>query len=94
MHDPISIIMCVIGIVGCVIGVATYASAQMTRAKEDGVLMAKVDHLVSSLDELKKETNKHYSSIEEVQEEHTKDIVDIKARVRNLEKEVFHESRD
>ena len=94
MHDPISIIMCVVGVVGCVIGVSTYAAAQMARAKEDGALMAKVDYLVQGLDELKKETNKHYSSIDEVQDEHTKAIVNIQARVRSLEKEVFHETRD
>lgn len=94
MHDPISIIMCVVGVVGCVVGVSTYAATQMTKAKEDGALMAKVDYLVQGLDELKKETNIRYSSIDEVQEEHTKAIVDIRARVRNLEKEVFHETRD
>ena len=34
--NPISIIMCMVGIVGCVIGVATFVSAQIVRAKEDG----------------------------------------------------------
>ena len=44
--NPISIITCVVGIVGCLIGVATFVSAQITKAKQDGMLIAKIDQCV------------------------------------------------
>ena len=53
--NPIPIITCCVGIIGCVIGVATFVSAQLSKAKQDGALMNKVDYLVSGFDELKKE---------------------------------------
>ena len=93
MHDPISIIMCIVGVVGCVIGVATFVSAQITRAKEDGALMTKVDYLVSGFDELKKDTNVRYNTLDSTVHEHTKVIINLEARMQTLEKEVFHESR-
>ena len=34
--NPISIITCCVGIIGCVIGVATFVSAQLPKAKQDG----------------------------------------------------------
>lgn len=94
MHDPISIIMCVVGVIGCVIGIATFISAQITKAKDDGILMAKVDQLVQSLEELKKDTKSRNITTDSILDEHTKDIVDIKARLRAVEKEVFSGTRD
>lgn len=87
--SPISIITCVVGIIGCVIGVATFVSAQIVRAKEDGALMEKVDYLVRSFDEQKAEFNDRNKTLNKILDEHTVAITDIQARVRNLEKEVF-----
>lgn len=89
MINPISIITCCVGIIGCVIGVATFVSAQITRAKQDGALMEKVDYLIRGFDEQKKDSKERYNAFDTVLDEHTKDITDVKARVRNLEKEVF-----
>lgn len=93
MHDPITIIGCAVGIIGCIVGVATFVVASLTRAQEDGKLMEKVDYLVRGLDEMKQDTKSHNASIEKTFAEHTRNITDLLARVKNLEKEVFHGSR-
>ena len=91
--NAISIIACVVGIIGCVIGVATFVSAQLTKAKENGALMEKVDYLVRSFDEQKKDTKERNSALDRILDEHSKAIVDMQARLKNIEKEVFHEVR-
>ena len=83
--NPVSIITCTVGIIGCVIGVATFVSAQLVRAKEDGKLMEKVDYLVRGFDEQKKDTKEKNNSFDHLFSEHTEAIVDLKARVKNLE---------
>ena len=93
MPDPISIIACVVGIIGCVVGVATFVSAQLTRAKENGALMEKVDYLVRSFDEQKQENKERNAAVVGSIDEQSKMLVDIQARLRNVEKEVFHETR-
>ena len=55
--NPISIIGCVVGIIGCVVGVATFVSAQLTKAKQDGVVLAKVDQCVANTEEIKRILN-------------------------------------
>ena len=90
MVNPISIITCVVGIVGCIIGVATFVSAQIVRAKEDGALIEKVDYLVRSFDEQKKDMKETTKYLDTILDEHSKSIVSLNERVRNLEKEVFH----
>ena len=87
--NPISSIACVVGIVGCVIGVATFISAQIVRAKEDGRLMEKVDYLVRGFDEQKKDTKERNVTMDQLFSEHTVAITDLNARVKGLEKEVF-----
>lgn len=83
--NPISIITCTVGIIGCVIGVATFVSAQLVRAKEDGKLMEKVDYLVHGFDEQKKDTKEKNNSFDRLFSEHTEAIADLKARVKSLE---------
>lgn len=92
--NPISLITCAVGIIGCIVGVATFVVGSLTRAKEDGKLLEKVDYLIRSFDELKADTKDHNNSTDEILSEHTKDITDIKARLRNVEKELFHDRRD
>lgn len=64
--NAISIIGCAVGIIGCAIGIATFVSAQITKAKQDGMVLAKVDQCVQNTEEIKKdmkEKNKEYDSI-------------------------------
>lgn len=89
MINPISIITCIVGIIGCVIGVATFVSAQIVRAKEDGALMEKVDYLVRSVDEQKRDSKERNSLLDRTLNEQSAAIVDLQARMKNVEKEVF-----
>lgn len=64
--NAISIIGCAVGIIGCAIGIATFVSAQVTKAKQDGMVLAKVDQCVQNTEEIKKdvkEKNKEYDSV-------------------------------
>ena len=85
-----AIIGCVVGVVSCIVGVATFAASMVSRAKQDGALMTKVDYLVASVNEIKKDTKAKNSSIDNMLDEHAKELVELKTRLRNLEKHVFN----
>lgn len=87
--NPISIITCCVGIIGCVIGVATFVSAQLSKAKQDGALMEKVDYLVNSFDEQKKEQKERNKSQDDIIAEHAIAIENLQTRMKNVENEVF-----
>ena len=87
--NPISIITCCVGIIGCVIGVATFVSAQLSKAKQDGALMEKVDYLVNSFNELKKEQKECNKSQDDIIAEHAIAIENLQTRMKNVENEVF-----
>lgn len=93
MSNSISTITCIVGVIGCIIGVATFVSAQLTKAKENGALMEKVDYLVRSFDEQKKDFKEHNQFFNKILDEHTVAITDMQARLKSLEKEVFHGTR-
>ena len=86
--NPISIITCAVGIIGCIVGVATFVSASLTRAKEDGKLMAKVDYLVNGFDELKQDAKTRNSAVDKLLDEHSTAIADLQARMNIVEKEI------
>lgn len=82
--NTVSIIGCVVGIIGCVIGVATFVSAQLTRARQDGVLVAKVDQCVKGIDELKSDVKDRNEKFDEIIDQHTKDISELKAQMHTV----------
>lgn len=88
MTNPISIIASIVGIISCLIGVATYTSAQLTKARENGALIEKVDYLVKSFDEQKRELKERHTWTTKILDEHTRDITNLKARIEHLEKEI------
>ena len=73
-----------VSIIGCVIGVATFVQAQLTRARQDGVLVAKVDQCVKGIDELKTDVKDRNDKYDEVIDEHTKDITELKAQMHTV----------
>lgn len=82
--SPISIIGCVVGVVGCLIGIATFSSAMITKAKQDGVLMAKVEQCLKNTEEIKKdmkEKNKEYDSL---LDKHSKEIVELQTQMKTV----------
>lgn len=82
--NPISLITCIVGVIGCIIGVATFVSAQITRAKQDGILIAKVDQCVNGIDDIKKDMKEKYHEYDKVLDDHTIRIAKLEKDVENL----------
>ena len=82
--NPISVITCVVGVVGCIIGVATFVSAQITKVKQDGMLIAKIDQCVNGSEEIKKDMKEKNREFDTVIDEHTRKIVRLETQVRNI----------
>lgn len=80
----ISIIGCIIGIIGCAIGVATFTSAQITKAKQDGVLIAKIDQCVKGIEDIKVDMKEKNKELDNLMDEHTRDIVKLKTQMRTI----------
>lgn len=82
--NTISIIGCIVGIVGCIIGVATFTSAQLTKAKQDGVLIEKVDQCVRGIGEIKLDMKERNEKFDNVIDEHSKEITTLKAQMKSV----------
>lgn len=82
--NAIVIIGCIVGIVTCLVGVATFVSAQMTRAKQDGVMVAKLDQCVSGIEDLKRDVKEKNKELDGIIDEHTRDIVKLKTQMRTV----------
>ena len=82
--NTVSIIGCVVGIIGCVIGVATFVSAQLTRARQDGVLVAKVDQCVKGIDEIKGDVKERNEKFDTIIDEHTRYIAELKSQMHTV----------
>ena len=57
MMTPAQTVTFVSGIIMCIIGVATFISALITRARKDGQLEYKVDAALKGIDEIKNTLN-------------------------------------
>ncbi len=77
----VSLIGCIVGIIGCVIGVATFVSAQLSRAKQDGVLIEKVDQCVKGITELKNDVKQRNEKFDTVIDQHGRDITELKSQM-------------
>lgn len=80
--NPISIITTVVGIIGCVIGVATFVSAQITKAKQDGAMIEKINMCLANTEEIKKdmkEKNKEFDAIIDI---HTQEITKLQTEMK------------
>ena len=79
--NPISIIGCVVGIIGCVVGVATFVSAQLTKAKQDGVVLAKVDQCVANTEEIKRDMKEKNKEVDSIIDQHTQEIAKLNVKM-------------
>ena len=92
--SAISVIPVVVGIVSCIIGAATFVSAQITKAKQDGMVLAKVDQCVKNTEEIKKDMKEKNKEIDMIIDQHTKDITKLQTEMQvvfdkiNLKREV------
>lgn len=82
--NVIGIIGCVVGIIGCVVGVSTFVSAQITKAKQDGVQIAKLDQCVNGIEEIKKSMKDKNHEIDVVLDEHTKAITELQTQMKSV----------
>ena len=80
----ITIIGCVVGVVSCVVGVSTFVSAQITKAKQDGMLIAKIDQCVNGIESIKSDMKEKNREFDTAIDEHTRKIVRLENQVRNI----------
>lgn len=82
--NVISVIGCIVGIVSCIIGVSTFVSAQITKAKQDGMQIAKLDQCIKGIEEIKKSMNEKNHEVDSVLDEHTKAITELQTQMKSL----------
>ena len=86
--STISLIGCIVGIIGCVIGVATFISAQITKAKQDGISIAKLDQCVNGIEEIKSNMKEKNHEIDVIIDEHSKSITKLQTEMRAVFKQL------
>lgn len=86
--NTISLIGCIVGIVSCVVGVSTFVSAQVTKAKQDGMQIAKLDQCVNGIEEIKKEMKEKNHELDSVIDEHTKEITQLQTEMKAVFKQL------
>lgn len=86
--NVVAIIGCIVGIIGCVVGVCTFTSAQLTKAKQDGILISKIDQCVKGIDEIKSDMKEKNHDYDTTIDEHTKQITELQTQVKNIYKQI------
>ena len=86
--NTISLIGCIVGIISCIIGVSTFVSAQVTKAKQDGMQIAKLDQCVNGIEEIKKEMKEKNHELESVIDEHSKAITQLQTEMKTVFKQL------
>lgn len=80
----ISIIGCIVGVVTCLVGVSSFVSAMLTKSRQDGIMVAKIDQCVQGISEIKKDIKDKNKQLDQVLEQHTKDITEMKQQIKTL----------
>lgn len=86
--SSIGLIGCIVGVVSCIVGVSTFVSAQITKAKQDGVQIAKLDQCVNGIEEIKNNMKEKNHEIDATLDEHTKDITELQTQMRSVFKQL------
>ena len=86
--NTISLIGCIVGIISCIIGVSTFVSAQVTKAKQDGMQIAKLDQCVNGIEEIKKEMKEKNRELDAVIDEHTREITQLQTEMKSVFKQL------
>ena len=82
--NTIAIIGCIVGVISCLIGISTFTSAQITRAKQDGVLIEKVDQCVKGIEEIKEDIKDRNEKYDAAIKDHAERIVKLEQIVSNM----------
>lgn len=86
--NTISLIGCIVGIISCVIGISTFVSAQITKAKQDGIQIAKLDQCVNGIEEIKKSMKEKNHEIDAILDEHTRAITELQTQMKSVWKQL------
>lgn len=86
--NTISLIGCIVGIISCVIGISTFVSAQITKAKQDGIQIAKLDQCVNGIEEIKKSMKEKNHEIDAILDEHTRSITELQTQMKSVWKQL------
>lgn len=92
--NTISLIGCIVGIISCFVGVSTFVSAQITKAKQDGMVLAKIEQCVKNTEDIKKEMKEKNKEFDIVIDNHTQAITKLQTEMKmvlknlNLEKDL------
>ena len=78
--NTLALLSGVIGIIGCVIGVATFSSALLTKAKQDGMFLAKIDQCVKGIDEIKRDMKDKNTITDKIIADHGQRISSLEGR--------------
>lgn len=86
-------------IVLCVIGVATFVSSMISKARQDGQIITKLDFCLQALDEVKKDFSSHREISEQIRLDlttHEEQIHTLFNRLENVEERVdkFEQRQD
>lgn len=91
MMTPSQTITFICGVILCVIGVATFVTGLVSRAKEDGALSNKVDTALKGIDEIKQTLNEQRDWRETIGielENHEQKIDTLFNKVESIERSI------
>ena len=91
MMTPSQTITFICGIILCVIGVATFVTGLVSRAKDDGALSNKVDTALKGIDEIKQTLNEQRNWRETIGielENHEQKIDTLFKKVESIERNI------
>lgn len=86
--STISLIGCIVGIISCLVGVSTFVSAQITKAKQDGVQLAKLDQCINGIEEIKSSMKEKNHEIDATLDQHSKDITELQTQMKTVFKQI------
>lgn len=86
--NTISLIGCIVGVISCIIGVSTFVSANLTKAKEDGVQIAKLDQCVRGIEEIKSSMKEKNHELDVAIDNHSSRIAVLETQMKSVFKQL------
>lgn len=86
--NTMAIIGCIVGVVSCVIGVSTFVSANLTKAKEDGMQIAKLDQCVRGIEEIRSSVKEKSHEVDVAIDNHSSRITVLETQMKSVFKQL------
>lgn len=71
-------------VIGCAIGIAGFYVGIVSRAKQDGRMLEKIDQCCKGIDEIKKDMKEKNHNFDDVIDEHSQRITRLEAQVTSI----------